>query len=110
PAITGEVYQVSETVAAQVGTSIVPPETPQTTQSILNILEKFPKSPILEDSQLGRVRLDVRRINELQLEQLGVNPEQVTIAPYCTYQTPEYFFSYRRDKLKKVQWSGIVSK
>jgi hypothetical protein len=31
------------------------------------------------------------------------------IAPYCTYQTPEYFFSYRREKQKKVQWSGIVS-
>jgi len=33
----------------------------------------------------------------------------VGIAPYCTYQTPEYFFSYRREKQKKVQWSGIVS-
>jgi copper oxidase (laccase) domain-containing protein len=31
------------------------------------------------------------------------------IAPYCTYQTPEYFFSYRWEKQKKVQWSGIVS-
>jgi hypothetical protein len=33
----------------------------------------------------------------------------VGIAPYCTYQTPEYFFSYRREKQKKVQWSGIVT-
>ncbi|BAZ25970.1 hypothetical protein NIES4073_68760 [Kalymmatonema gypsitolerans NIES-4073] len=33
----------------------------------------------------------------------------VGIAPYCTYQTSEYFFSYRREKQKKVQWSGIVS-
>ncbi|MHC5822176.1 MAG: peptidoglycan editing factor PgeF, partial [Nostoc sp.] len=24
-------------------------------------------------------------------------------------QTPEHFFSYRREKEKKVQWSGIVS-
>lgn len=109
PAIAGEVYQVSETVAAEVGASIVPPETAQTTKSILNVLEQLPKSPILEDPQPGRVRLDVRRVNELQLEQLGVNLEQVAIAPYCTYQKPEYFFSYRRDKLKKVQWSGIVS-
>jgi polyphenol oxidase len=36
--------------------------------------------------------------------------EQIAIAPYCTYQTPEYFFSYRREHQKKVQWSGIVSK
>jgi len=49
-------------------------------------------------------------VNALQLEQLGVSSEQVAIAPHCTYQEPEHFFSYRRDKLKKVQWSGIVSK
>jgi hypothetical protein len=49
-------------------------------------------------------------VNELQLEQLGIHSEQIAIASYCTYQQPEHFFSYRRDKLKKVQWSGIVSK
>jgi copper oxidase (laccase) domain-containing protein len=56
------------------------------------------------------VRLDVRRVNAIQLEQLGISAEKIAIAPYCTYQKPEHFFSYRRDKLKKVQWSGIVSK
>ena len=35
--------------------------------------------------------------------------EQIAIAPYCTFQTPEHFFSYRREQQKKVQWSGIVS-
>jgi polyphenol oxidase len=40
---------------------------------------------------------------------LGVNPAQISIAPHCTFQEPEYFFSYRREKLKKIQWSGIVS-
>jgi copper oxidase (laccase) domain-containing protein len=44
------------------------------------------------------------------MEKLGVSPEQIAIAPYCTYQTPEHFFSYRREKQKKVQWSGIVSR
>ena len=110
PAIAGEVYQVSETVAAEVGASLVSPDTPETTESILDVLQQLPNSPILDDPQPGRLRLDVRRVNALQLEQLGVHPEQVAIAPHCTYQQPEYFFSYRRDKLKKVQWSGIVSK
>jgi hypothetical protein len=55
------------------------------------------------------VRLDVRRAISLQLEQLGIAAEQIACAPHCTYQSPEHFFSYRRDKLKKVQWSGIVS-
>jgi len=110
PAIAGEVYQVSETVAAEVGASLVSPDTAETTESILDVLQKLLNSPILDDPQPGRLRLDVRRVNALQLEQLGVHPEQVAIAPHCTYQQPEYFFSYRRDKLKKVQWSGIVSK
>ena len=110
PAIAGEVYQVSETVAAEVGASIVPPDTTVTAESILDFLQQLPDSPILDDPKPGRVRLDVRRVNALQLEQLGIHPEQVAIAPHCTYQQPEHFFSYRRNKLKKVQWSGIVSK
>lgn len=110
PAIAGEVYQVSETVAAEVGASIVSPDTADTTESIIEVLQQLPDSPILDDPKPGRVRLDVRRVNAIQIEQLGIPPEQLAIAPYCTYQQPEHFFSYRRNKLKKVQWSGIVSK
>jgi YfiH family protein len=110
PAIAGEVYQVSDTVAAEVGVSLISQDTANTTESILEVLQQLPDSPILDDPKPGRVRLDVRRVNAIQLEQLGIHPEQVAISPHCTYQQPEHFFSYRRDKLKKVQWSGIVSK
>ncbi|GAC1459245.1 MAG: peptidoglycan editing factor PgeF [Chamaesiphon sp.] len=110
PAIAGEVYQVSVQVAAEVGASIINPASADSTESILNALQQQPNSPILEDPQPQRVRLDVRRVNEIQLEQLGINPNRVAIAPHCTYQETELFFSYRRDKLKKVQWSGIVSR
>ncbi|MEP0786373.1 peptidoglycan editing factor PgeF [Trichocoleus sp. DQ-A1] len=111
PAIAGDVYQVSVNVASEVGASILRDKDPQQdTESILDALQQLPHSPLLEDSQPGRVRLDVRRVNQLQLEQLGISREQIAIAPHCTYQEPDRFFSYRRDKLKKVQWSGIVSK
>ena len=110
PAIAGEVYQVSETVAAEVGASIIPQDKAENPDAILDFLQQLPNSPILEDAHPGRVRLDVRRVNAIQLEQMGIPSEKVAIAPYCTYQKPEHFFSYRRDKLKKVQWSGIVSK
>jgi len=106
PAISGEVYQVSQQVAAEVGATIVSADSEE---GILNALQDLPNSPILPDSEAGKVRLDVRRVNELQLEKMGIFGEQVAIAPHCTYQQPEYFFSYRRDKLKNVQWSGIVS-
>ncbi|KAB8317237.1 peptidoglycan editing factor PgeF [Tolypothrix campylonemoides VB511288] len=106
PAIAGEVYQVSEQVAAEVGASITPQNDEK---AIVAALYELANSPLLSDPNPGRVRLDVRRVNALQLEQMGISLEQVAIAPYCTYQTPEYFFSYRREKQKKVQWSGIVS-
>ncbi|HEY9659970.1 MAG TPA: peptidoglycan editing factor PgeF [Allocoleopsis sp.] len=127
PAITGEVYQVSTEVAAQVGATVVPHgivpgdfshpshlESANTdaidSTAILDVLQQLPQSPIRPDPEPGRARLDVRRVNALQLEQLGLAEEQVSIAPYCTYQTPDLFFSYRRSSQKRVQWSGIVSR
>lgn len=109
PAIAGEVYQVSTEVAVQLGTTIAPAEGVRDATEILSFVHQLPNSPILPDPEPGKVRVDVRRFNALQLEQLGIHPQQVAIAPYCTYQTTDYFFSYRRDPNKKVQWSGIVS-
>lgn len=108
PAIAGEVYQVSEQVAAEVGATIAPVDPASVAESIAH-LQTLPDSPVLADPEPGRARLDVRRVNVLQLEQLGLHPEQIAIAPHCTYQDPNNFFSYRRSKQKKAQWSGIVS-
>ncbi len=109
PAIAGEVYQVTEYVAAEVGESLVKKKYFDTSEAILASIQAMPDSPLIPDSQPGRVRLDVRRVNTLQLEQLGIDKAQIAIAPYCTYQQSEHFFSFRRTKEKKVQWSGIVS-
>ena len=112
PAIAGEVYQVGENVAVEVGQTILKNEKKESSnqkQAILERLLAMENSPLLEDKQPGRVKLDVRRVNQIQLQQIGIDDEQIAIAPYCTYQQPDYFFSYRRTKQKKVQWSGIVS-
>jgi polyphenol oxidase len=112
PAIAGEVYQVTERTAAEVGRSILPNAAdiePDDTEAVLATMRQIPNSPLQEDSQAGRVRLDVRRVNQLQLEGLGISPANIAVSPHCTYQQPEYFFSYRRNPEKKVQWSGIVS-
>jgi hypothetical protein len=95
---------VSTQVAAEVGATVA-----KTTDPVAELYEDT-NPAILPDPQAGRVRLDVRLINALQLQQAGLAPEQIAIAPHCTYQQPEYFFSYRRDRAKKVQWSGIVSR
>lgn len=109
PGISGEVYQVSSDVAVQLGTTILPIKTTTAVEEVLAGLFDLAESPVLADPEPDKVRVDVRRVNALQLEQLGISPEQVAISPHCTYKQPESFFSYRRDNLKNVQWSGIVS-
>lgn len=114
PAIAGEVYQVSETVAAQIGSTVVSPPSDDSefevaATPVLEALLQLPDSPLLPDPQPGHTRIDVRRIIALQLKKMGLAEAQWSIAPYCTYQNPEFFFSYRRERQKKVQWSGIVS-
>lgn len=108
PAIAGEVYQVGIKVAAEVGRSISQ-DSATSDQSIVEQLLAIKNSPLLPDDHPERVKLDVRRVNHLQLLQLGLQESQIAIAPFCTYQQSESFFSYRRTKEKKVQWSGIVS-
>jgi polyphenol oxidase len=109
PAIAGEVYQVDRSVGAEVGASLFISETKPPAE-ILSTLQALPTPPILPDADPDKVRLDVRQINFLQLAQLGIKPENIAIAPECTYQNPDRFFSYRRTHEKKVQWSGIVSR
>lgn len=111
PAISGSVYQVTQEVGTQVGESI--PEwansSSENAKPLTHALQALENPPFLADCEPGRVKLDVRRVNALQLETLGLTPAQIAIAPHCTFQDPERFFSYRRDGQKKVQWSGIVS-
>ncbi|MEO0825643.1 MAG: peptidoglycan editing factor PgeF [Cyanobacteria bacterium J06635_15] len=109
PAIAGEVYQVSTHVAAEVGQTVVAAGQFTNPDDLLQYLRNLDNPPVLNDTQPGRARLDVRRINVLQLKQLGFIDAQIAIAPHCTYQEPGRFFSYRRTQEKKVQWSGIVS-
>jgi copper oxidase (laccase) domain-containing protein len=54
-------------------------------------------------------RLDIRLAAKLQLERLGVPTAQIGSCPLCTASEPLLFHSWRRDQVKTVQWSGIVS-
>ncbi|MEL7418049.1 MAG: peptidoglycan editing factor PgeF [Cyanobacteria bacterium J06555_3] len=115
PAISGKMYQVDESVALKVVQTIVSADLEP--EVILTKLKQLPQAPIFDDELSGKVRLDVPRVNQIQLEQLGLNSVQIAIAPYCTFKDSDReasrrhrFFSYRRTGEKKVQWSGIVSK
>ncbi len=110
PAISGEVYQVNDAVGFETAVTIAPHLAQEPLDRAIEQLKEIHNSPILYDAELGKVRLDVRRVNALQLEQLGLADEQISIAPHCTYADPVNFFSYRRETRKKIQWSGIVSR
>lgn len=109
PAIAGDVYQVTKAVAAQICSSLFSSELSENPEEVLRLTQTLPTSPLKLDPQPGRIKIDIPLVNSLQLQQLGINSEQIAIAPYCTYQNPELFFSYRRTREKQVQWSGIVS-
>ena len=109
PAIAGQVYQVDESVAIEVGQSIILDAQSKTDAEILTELKQLTNTPILHDALPGKARLNVPRVNQIQLEQLDISSKHIAIAPYCTFQQSDRFFSYRRTGAKKVQWSGIVS-
>jgi polyphenol oxidase len=110
PAIAGAVYQVDWDVAIATGGTIHPPIAGLEPAAAIAALLAIDDSPIQAEIARDKVRLDVRRVNELQLMQLGLGPDQVSIAPHCTFADPVNFFSHRRAPLKKAQWSGIVSR
>ncbi len=107
PAISGWEYQVGWEVAEQVGKTLVKADG---VPDLMARLSGGEGAVFLPDGEPERVRLDVRQVNLRQLLGLGIDLGQVAIAPYCTYQRADLFFSYRRDRLKSVQWSGIVSR
>lgn len=107
PAIHGTMYQVDEKVALEVIKTIFPDDLED--GFILEQAYNLENKPILVDREANKVRLNVSEVINLQIQQQNIDSSQITISSYCTYQSPEYFFSYRRTKEKNVQWSGIVS-
>jgi YfiH family protein len=103
PAISAAAYQVDQPVVSAIATSLQLPSDAETTATLLG-------AGVLHSDPLpGHWRLDLRRAAALQLQQLGIASERVTVCPLCTASEPLLFHSWRRDQVKAVQWSGIVS-
>ena len=81
PAISGDVYQVSLDVAAQVAATLLPGNPSQEAEAMIAALSEFDDTPILPDTEAGKVRLDVRRAILHQLYRLGLAPEQIGDRP-----------------------------
>jgi len=61
--------------------------------------ERFPQSELLfKPTRDGHARIDLQQANRDQLEAAGVSPDRIHIAPLCTMDRTDLFFSYRREK------------
>jgi YfiH family protein len=108
PAVSGAAYQVERVVSQQVAESLFPPA--MSHPGGAGALEELLACGALTaDSDPARDRLDIRRASRRQLELEGLSPAQVSLCPLCTVGQPALFHSWRRDGVKAVQWSGIVS-
>jgi YfiH family protein len=60
---------------------------------------RFPGSGhLFTPTRDGHARVDLQTANRVQLAGTGVRPERIHIAPLCTMDRNDLFFSYRREK------------
>jgi YfiH family protein len=105
PAVSGKEYQVGDDVVDAISNSLGagPSESEEISQRLQDT------EVLLPDDEPGRHRLDIRGAAALQLQQHGLDSEQISSCPLCTLSEPNLFHSWRRDQVKAVQWSGIVA-
>ena len=60
--------------------------------------ERFPQSDLLQPTRDGHARIDLQQANRNQLISAGVSPERIHLAPLCTMDRNDLFFSYRHEK------------
>ena len=101
PAISGGRYQVGDDVVSAVAASLGSTAAGRT--DLVNA------GAVQDDPEPGRCRFDLRSATVLQLTRAGLQPDQISRCPLCTAGEPKLFHSWRRDQVKAVQWSGIVS-
>jgi YfiH family protein len=67
---------------------------------VINLFkERFPQSEdLFVPTRDGHARIDLQKANRDQLIGAGLSPERIHIAPLCTMDRNDLFFSYRREK------------
>jgi YfiH family protein len=107
PAIGGSRYQVERPVSEQVARSLAPSADAGQLPALLEDLRLC--GALQDDPDPDRDRLDIRAAARRQLESLGLGTDRIATCPLCTAEESLLFHSWRRDQVKAVQWSGIVS-
>ena len=112
PAVSGVNYQVERGVSEQVALALDAPDALALGDALAELAAwgaLLPDPDPAPDAGPARDRLDIRAAARRQLERAGVPAGQIAVCPLCTVAEPLLFHSWRRDQVKAVQWSGIVS-
>ena len=62
-----------------------------------------------ETKNPNKLLFNIRNAAKLQLNGVGLNDSQISTCPICTFKEKDKFHSWRREKAKNSQWSGIIS-
>ena len=57
----------------------------------------------------GHALVDLHAVNRDQLVEAGIGPDNIFIAPYCTMERTDLFFSYRREKMEYGRTGRLLS-
>lgn len=68
-----------------------------------NVIKKVSPRLIHLGRKNNKIFLDLKKIAELQLLELGLYKKNIEIIPECTFELSEKYFSARRDKPKEVE-------
>jgi len=105
PSVSGANYQVERPVSLEVAAAL----RSDGAQNAEALQELIACGALLADPDPGKDRLDLRSAIVRQLEHEGIPATSIAVCPLCTVAEPALFHSWRRDQVKAVQWSGIVS-
>ncbi len=109
PSISQRYYEFELNLAIK-ATSILYPDIDYSTTRKTHIIEKLINDKIINFSEeKGVVLLDIRNFATKQIQKSGLNLDQVSVCPLCTYKESKLFNSWRRQGERLVQWNCIFS-
>ncbi len=109
PAISGKNYQVNLDLAREIFLSInLNSKSNLSDLSINQISQRLISKKIaISEESSDKIKLDIRNAAHTQIMNSGISVHQISICPYCTFTSSDRFNSWRRNKSKLIQWSGI---
>ena len=73
------------------------------------VAARFPEGAVSNPPE-GGLRLDLRAVNRMQLEQAGIAPERIFMDPTCTRCGGPRYASYRRDGARAGRMIALIAR